>query len=664
MASSINISSKKNPGTASRIRYSEELNTVQLEAVEYLHGPLLVIAGAGSGKTRTITYRVARLVEAGVPPESILLLTFTRKASQEMLARAAELLDDRCARVAGGTFHSFANMVLRRYAGRFGYNAGFSILDRTDSESLMGIIRKEMGSSVRARSFPKKKTLANIFSRAVNKGQTIEDIVYEDYPHFESCLDDILAIAAAYRQRKVEHQFLDYDDLLTHLQMLIVEHPDIRDRLSETYRYIMVDEYQDTNHIQADIVYRLGASHGNVMVVGDDSQSIYAFRGANFENIFHFPEMFSDTKIIRLEENYRSSQPILTLTNDLIEQAQQKFSKTLFTRKTGGNLPRLVATGDENIQSRYIVERILELRERQVSLQQIAILFRAGFHSFDLEIELGRENIPFVKYGGFKFVESAHIKDVLAHLKVMVNPVDRVSWYRILLLIDKIGPKTAQDIYDAIQIEGSGYSGFLSIHPKSRNTAGVENLKALMSTLDSGMASLAQIGETLLGYYFPLLRDRYDDYPRRAKDLEQLLAIMERYGDMEEFLADMALEPLTAVMENSLSSRPPAHDHLVLSTVHSAKGLEWQAVFVIWALDGRFPSIHALRNEAELEEELRLMYVAATRARESLHFTYPIQGYDRGAEMFLTRPSRFLEYIPSDVLERLEVGIGGYYNGY
>ncbi|CAB5116927.1 ATP-dependent DNA helicase UvrD/PcrA, proteobacterial paralog [Olavius algarvensis associated proteobacterium Delta 3] len=664
MAPSSDIFSGKNFDRALRIPYSDELNPVQLEAVEYTEGPLLVIAGAGSGKTRTITYRVARLVEEQVPPESILLLTFTRKASQEMLARAADLLDDRCARVAGGTFHSFANMVLRRHARCVGYTAGFSILDRADSESLLGIIRKEMGPSVRTRSFPKKQTLANIISRSVNKGQAIEDVVYDDYPHFTSCLDDILAMATAYRRRKREHQFLDYDDLLIYLQMLLVQNPDIRDRLSAAYRYIMVDEYQDTNHIQADIVYRLGEIHRNVMVVGDDAQSIYAFRGANFENIFRFPEMFSDTKIIRLEENYRSIQPILTLTNCLIEQAQQKFSKTLFTRKTGGDLPVLVATGDENTQSRYIVEKIMELREQQVPLHQIAILFRAGFHSFDLEIELGRENIPFIKYGGFKFVESAHIKDVLAHLKVIANPADRVSWYRILLLIEKIGPKTAQVIYNAIQHEGTGHSGFLSISQKSRNPEGVENLKALFSTLDREPMSLFEIGEVLLAYYFPLLRGRYDDYPKRAKDLEQLLAIMERYRNIEEFLADMALEPPTASIENRLSSRAPSHDHLVLSTVHSAKGLEWQAVFVIWALDGRFPSIHALRNETELEEELRLMYVAATRARERLHFTYPIQGYDRGADMFLTHPSRFLEYIPSDVLERLEVGIDGYYDRY
>ena len=654
-----NFSGRK-PDRTYRISYHDELNPVQLEAVQYTEGPLLVIAGAGSGKTRTITYRVARLVEDQVPPEALLLLTFTRKASQEMLARAADLLDDRCARVAGGTFHSFANMVLRRYAQRIGYTSSFSILDRADSESLVGMIVKEMGLSTRTRSFPKRKSLANIFSRAVNKGQAIEDIVYDEYPHFATMLDDILAVAAAYRQRKAEHQFLDYDDLLTYLQKLLEQNPDICDRLSAAYRYIMVDEYQDTNHIQADIVYRMGENHRNVMVVGDDSQSIYAFRGANFENIFRFPEMFSDAKIVRLEENYRSIQPILTLSNCLIDQAQQKFSKTLFTRKEGRDLPLLIATGDENTQSCFIVEKIKELREQQVPLHQIAVLFRAGFHSFDLEIELNLESIPFIKYGGFKFMESAHIKDVLAHLKVIVNPVDRVSWYRILLLIDKIGPKTAQIIYGAIQDEGAGYSGISTIHPKTRNPGGVENLKALFTTLKNEPLSLPEIGETVLSYYFPLLKDRYDDYPRRAKDLEQLLAIMERYGSIDEFLADMALEPPTASMENSLHGSTTKHDHLVLSTVHSAKGLEWQVVFVIWALDGRFPSIHAFRNEAELEEELRLMYVAATRAKERLLFTYPVQGYDRGADMFLTHPSRFLEVIPSDVLERWEVEYDGY----
>jgi len=654
------IVSERSSGRAFRIPYAEALNTAQLEAVETKEGPLLVIAGAGSGKTRTITYRVARLVEEGVPPESILMLTFTRKASQEMLARAADLLDDRCARVAGGTFHSFANLVLRRYAQRIGYTPGFSILDRADSESLMGMIAKEMGLSSRKRLFPKKKSLANISSRAINKGQPIEDIVYDEYPHFAPVLEDILTVAAAYRQRKIEHQFLDYDDLLTYLQMLLIEHPDIRDRMSANYRYIMVDEYQDTNHIQADIVYRMGEIHRNVMVVGDDSQSIYAFRGANFENIFRFPDMFSETKIVRLEENYRSIQPILTLSNCLIEQAKQKFSKTLFTRKKGGDLPSLVATGDEHTQSRFIVEKVMALRDQQVPLNQIAILFRAGFHSFDLEIELGRENLPSIKYGGFKFVESAHIKDVLAHLKVIANPADRISWYRILLLIDKIGPKTAHMIFNAIQKEGSGTSGLSTIHPKTRNPDGVENLRTLIMTLVNETVTPAEMGDVLLRYYFPLLRDRYDDYPRRAKDLEQLLSIMERYANLEAFLADMALEPPTASMENSLYGNTSKNDHLVLSTVHSAKGLEWKVVFVIWVLDGRFPSIHALHSDSELEEELRLMYVAATRARESLLFTYPVQGYDRGADMFLTRPSRFLEAIPSDVLERWQVEYDGY----
>jgi len=638
--------------TEYHIRYEQALNLSQLEAVTHKEGPLLVIAGAGSGKTRTLTYRVARLVEEGVSPASILLLTFTRKASQEMLQRAARLLDNRCERVAGGTFHSFGNAVLRRYAAVLGLNSGFTILDRADSESMINILRKEMDIAVKNRSFPRKSTLAGIFSKAVNKTLPIDEILYDDYPHFLPNIEAIVALHKAYEKRKLEHQFLDFDDLLVYLLLLLKNHPDIRKRISSAYRYILVDEYQDTNKIQAEILYFLAASHQNIMVVGDDSQSIYAFRGAHFKNIMEFPDLFPGTRIIYLEENYRSVQPILDLTNEIIDNAKQKYAKKLFTRRSGGSAPFLLATEDENTQSRFVVGKILELLRQGVPLNQIAVLFRASFHSFDLEIELNRQGLDFIKVGGFKFAESAHIKDVLAHLRVLANPYDRVSWYRILLLIEKIGPKSARKIYEAIVAGNSGYTGLLTIKLKSAASKAMDRLKRLYSRLDTHAMSVFEMGEVVVDYYLPILRESYDDHPKRAKDIEHLATIMERYDDLGQFLADMAIEPPNTSMEGSLYSESTSENRLILSTVHSAKGLEWHTVFVIWTLDGRFPSIHSFHKEEELEEELRLMYVAATRARENLFFTYPGHAYDRGSGMILSQPSRFLDMIPDHILEK------------
>ena len=635
-----------------RIQYKAQLNASQYEAITSTEGPLLVIAGAGSGKTRTLTYRVARLVEEGVPPSSILLLTFTRKAAQQMLERATELLDSRCGKVAGGTFHSFGNSILRNYASHLGLDPGFAIMDRVDAEAAISILRKEIDAGRTHRSFPRKHTLANIFSRVVNKMTTIEDVVYDDYSHLSSDMEAIAHIFQAYQRHKREHLLFDFDDLLVYLQQLLKSHPDIRERISSSFRYIMVDEYQDTNKIQAEILYLLTGAHQNIMVVGDDSQSIYAFRGANFRNIMEFPNMFPGTRIITLEENYRSIQPILDLTNVIIDQAAEKYSKTLFTQKSGGSMPVLVSARDENSQSLFVVHKIQELIDQGVALNQIAVLFRAGFHSFDLEIELNREQMPFIKVGGFRFVESAHIKDVLAHLRVISNPHDRISWYRILQLVKKIGPTTAQKVFEAIKNEGSGYTGLLSVKSTTGALKGLNRLKDLFSEIDGCPMSVARMGEAIIKYYLPILKERHDDHPKREKDLEQLLAIMERYGSLENFLTDMALEPPNTSVGDTFATETASKDRLVLSTVHSAKGLEWHTVFIIWALDGRFPSAQSIYKEEDLEEELRLMYVAATRAREKLYFTYPGQIYDRSAGVILNRPSRFIDMIPADILEQ------------
>ncbi len=641
--------------TSHTIPYKKVLNQPQLKAVMFNEGPLLVIAGAGSGKTRTLTYRVARLVEDGIPPASILLLTFTRKASTEMLGRASRLLDRRCEKVAGGTFHSFANAMLRRYARAVGFDTNYSIMDRSDSLSLIGLVKKERNLNTKKGGFPRNQTLMNIFSRSVNKAMPVEDIVFDDFAHFHDSIDAITGIFNGYQEHKARHNFFDYDDLLIYLHRLLSDHEDIRNAISSTFNFIMVDEYQDTNLLQAEIMHLLSNADNNVMAVGDDSQSIYAFRGANFANIMEFPEIFPGTTIIGLEENYRSVQPILTLTNTIIEQAEEKYEKRLFTRKEGGRPPVLVDTGSENNQSLFVVDKIKEVVRTGVPLDNIAVLFRAGFHSFDLEIELSREMIPFIKVGGFKFMESAHIKDLLSHIRVITNPYDRLGWYRILMLLERVGPKTAHDIYEDIARQKAGYVGILQLENASPKVSGLKALTELYALIDSMQMSVAEMGAAILRYYHPILKRRYDDHPKRLKDLEQLLVIMERYHKLEEFLTDMALEPPNSSIEDGLSDNVDVDERLVLSTIHSAKGLEWHTVFIIWALDGRFPSLHALDSTEDLEEELRLMYVAATRARENLIITYPSQIFDKASGLYLGRPSRFVAEIPDMILERMSL---------
>jgi len=634
------------------IAYKDVLNQPQYEAVSFNDGPLLVIAGAGSGKTRTLTYRVARMVQDGIPPASILLLTFTRRASQEMLNRASDLLDNRCEGVSGGTFHSFANAVLRKYASFIGLDNAFTIIDRVDMEHLISILKKESGAGLKDRSFPKNRTLASIFSASVNKVLAVDDIIYEDHPHLSQHMNAMVTLHNDYQQYKSGHSLLDYDDLLIYLHRLLNSDANIRDRLASTYQYLMVDEYQDTNQVQAEILYLLTQQHQNIMVVGDDSQSIYAFRGAAVENILSFPNRYPDTTIIRLEENYRSIQPVLTLTNTIIDRASNKYTKTLFSSIEGDELPVLVRAGSENSQSRFVIDKIKDLSLQGVRLNEIAILFRAGFHSFDLEIELSREAFPFIKVGGFKFMDSAHIKDVLAFLKVVYNAEDTISWYRILLLLDRIGPKSAKNIFKAIQEQQNGVKGLQTAALNDRISKQVAGLAELLVTMDPGQMSVSSLGDAVLAYYLPVLKKKYDDHPKRARDLEQLLAIMERYQSLESFLTDMAIEPPTTAVDETFSMTIPEDQRLTLSTIHSAKGLEWHTVFIIWALDGRFPSARAINKEEELEEELRLMYVAATRAKENLFITYPGQLFDRISGSFLNRPSRFLDQIPLDVLAR------------
>ena len=633
------------------IDYQQELNPAQYEAAITHKGPLLVLAGAGSGKTRTLVYRVARMVEEGIDPASLLLLTFTRRASEEMLQRAGALLGGRCDNVTGGTFHSFANTVLRRYAALLGFANSFTILDRSDSEDVINLIRSRLGLDKKERRFPRKQTIVEIVSLAANRVCSIAEVLDDQFPHLFNELEELIRIDEYYRVYKHERSLLDYDDLLTKLRELLQSHSEVAERLSSAFRYIMVDEYQDTNRLQAEIIRLLARAHDNVMAVGDDAQSIYSFRGATVRNILEFPSLFPGTKIIKLEENYRSTQPILNLSNEIILQAKESYTKNLFTRREQGVRPVLVEAESEHYQSRFVAQKILELREQEVPLTDIAVLFRSSFHSFDLELELSRRSIPFVKRGGFKFIETTHIKDALAHLRIIANPQDAVSWHRVILLLEGVGAKSAEKILAYI-LEGPNQAQRLAEYP-TRGVVGGE-LKKLADLLQEvtvpGLKPAEQV-DRVVRYYLPILkRTHRDDLPKRQKDLEHFTVITERYRSLDRLLADMALEPPNDSVGDVLATEREDEGLLTLSTIHSAKGLEWHSVFIIWAVDGRFPSLYN-KDEEELEEERRLMYVAATRAKENLFITYPINIFDRATGMVFSKPSRFLDGISRRILE-------------
>ncbi len=635
-----------------KIKYAELLNPAQLAAVTHRDGPLLVIAGAGSGKTRTLIYRVARLIESGVPPGAILLMTFTRRAAQEMLERVERLVGEKSRSVAGGTFHSFANNILRRHGAQMGLKPNFTILDRGDMEDVINLLRARMGLASRERRFPKKGTIAEVISMARNKMRDLAEEIELDFAHLIEHQGEIVALAEKYEAYKRERALLDYDDLLYRLAELLRQYPQVRQRLSQSYRYIMIDEYQDTNRIQAELVQLLASEHRNVMAVGDDAQSIYSFRGANFKNIMDFPELFTGARVIKLEENYRSVQGILDVANEVISRAAEKYTKVLFTSRRGDFRPILVRAQDEHMQSRFVAQRILELREEGVELGEMAVLFRSSFHSFDLELELQRRDIPFIKRGGFKFIETAHIKDVLAHLRVIANPADAVSWLRALMLVRGVGHRTAERTVEALvtadaperELARLGQSG-----GRGGAASGYAQLAALLTEIRGESKRPAEQIAATLAYYLPLMREAYpDDFPKRERDLEHFQNITERYRSLETMLADMALEPPSDSLGGVLAEGPE-DEFLTLSTIHSAKGLEWRVVFVIWAADGRFPGPMSVDQES-IEEERRLMYVASTRARDELYLTYPIYMFDRMNGYMMGRASRFLDDLPAEIL--------------
>lgn len=644
---------KKRPviKTDYKVNYEEDLNEAQLEAVKSKDGPILVIAGAGSGKTKTLTYRVARLIEDGIKPENILLLTFTKKAAAEMLSRATIVLDNRCEKVAGGTFHSFANIILRKYSKLLGLKNNFTIMDRADCEDVINHIVGQLFPKKEKR-FPKKSTLLDIYSKSINKVTPTKQIIADEFPQFAHCEDKIIEVHKAYVVYKRENSVLDYDDLLLYIKLLLENNDGLRKRLSNEYKYIMVDEYQDTNTLQADVIRLLASEHNNIMAVGDDAQSIYSFRGANYRNILDFPRLFENTKIIKLEQNYRSTQNILKLTNEIISKAKEKYTKNLFSNIVSPQVPALICAKDTQMEADFICQRILELLDEDISLSDICVLTRNARMSYNLEIELSKRAIPFQKFGGPKFMETAHIKDVVAHLRVILNPDDVISLTRILLLLKGVGASTVNNIMPIIK---GDLKPDIKLLPSNKS----QSLTPLFNTLGqlrdySTTKKPEEIVSAVINYYRPILKDKYDDFSKREKDLDHFEYLSTQYSNLEDFISDLALEPPDASVEG-MYKKNSDDEALTISTIHSAKGLEWDSVFIIGAVDGRFPSAYSFNSEEEMDEELRLMYVATTRAKNNLYITYPVDMYDYSMNMVLSKPSRFLDGIPDDILERWDI---------
>jgi ATP-dependent DNA helicase UvrD/PcrA len=644
---------KRDPGSSIvqyRIDYAGELNAQQYAAATAPGGAHLVVAGAGTGKTRTLVYRLAYLVESGVAPERIVLLTFTRRASREMMSRATSLVDGRCQRVHGGTFHAFCLGVLRRYATRIGFPNNFTILDSSDSADVIDVIRGKLELNKKDR-FPRKRAIQSMFSSVVNRCRPLEQILEEQYPQFVPHAHHLEMLLRSFGGYKRTHGLMDYDDLLSRTLELFEEDPGVLQGVSSGCEHVLVDEYQDTNQLQARLVRAFSSVHGNVMAVGDDAQSIYRFRGADFRNILAFPEEFPGTRVQKLEHNYRSTQHILNLANHVIEQARYKYDKRLFTERGDGDLPALVTAPDDRYESRFVCQMILDLREQGIPLREIAVLFRSGFNSYDLEVELNRRNIPFVKFGGLKLSEAAHVKDVLAHLRIVENPKDPVSWNRVLQLLEGIGPKTAGQIISWLLEPGQEPLAIRDRPWSPRYADSLAALFGLLRGLSKGGMPLGQQVEAVLEYYAPVLkRVYYEDYPKREVDLDHLLAVVESFTDRATLLSSLALDPIEL---SALDVEPQHEDEapLVLSTIHSAKGLEFKAVFVIHALEGVLPSSYSVGSEEEVDEELRLFYVAVTRAADHLFVSYPSVQYRRYQGQFLTSPSRFVSEVPERLLE-------------
>jgi DNA helicase-2/ATP-dependent DNA helicase PcrA len=661
--------------TSIHIDYVDELNEQQLAAVSAPPGPILVIAGAGSGKTRTLTYRVAYLLENGIDPRNILLLTFTNKAAREMLGRVANLLPVDAGGLWGGTFHSVGNRILRRHGIALGYSSGFTIMDREDQKDLIDTVVANAGIDPKEIRFPKGDVLAEIFSFVVNTEKPLEELLAEKFPYFLPLLDKIQDVHARYEKKKKSTNSMDFDDLLQKTLSMFQQHERIAEIYRRQFQFILVDEYQDTNKIQADLVDLLARDHRNVMVVGDDAQSIYSWRGANFQNILEFPKRYPDAQVFKIEMNYRSVPEILDVANAAIAANVQQFRKHLSaTRESKTLKPALVALNDGAEQAQFVAQRILELRDENVDLNDIAVLYRAHYHAVELQLELSRRGIPYQITSGIRFFEQAHIKDVTSFVRFVANPRDEVAFNRMVKLLPGIGNRTAENLWQAwengLPVARIGDAGKEKTSAPGYNFG--ERLQAmnvpakskkmwtqLAHTVDEiapgGQPNppsemIASIVEAIYDDYAKV---NFTNYELRREDLDQLAVFARQFKDVHEFLSQLAL--ISNVDAEAAPGQVSDKEAVNLSTVHQAKGLEFHSVFVIWLTDGMFPSSRSLNTRDALEEERRLFYVAITRARDELYLTYPQMRLAGGYGDVFQRPSRFLQEIPNELVEDWQV---------
>ncbi|MCG6964440.1 MAG: ATP-dependent helicase [Acidobacteria bacterium] len=634
------------------VDYPSELNPQQLEVVQHPGGPMLVLAGAGTGKTRTLVYRVCRLIEDGVPPGTILLLTFTNKAAREMLDRVEQLVERGAGRVMGGTFHSAGNRILRRYAELLGYSPRFSILDREDATDLMGAALADVSPDLPRRRLPRPKLLVDVYSYVINTGHSLDDVLLARAPQYLDQSELIAAVFKRYLERKRDADLMDFDDLLLNWLLLLKRFPEARAELAERFRHVLVDEYQDTNRLQADIVDAMLGADRNLMVVGDDAQSIYAFRGADYANILSFQERHRDCAVFRLEINYRSTPPILALANASISHNEHQFQKELRPTRRGEELPSRVSVPTPEAQATFVADEVLALREEGEELEQMAVLYRNHAHSLELQVELTRRNIPYRVRSGVRFFEQRHVKDVLAHLRFVANPRDEVSFTRLIKLRRGFGARLAARLWSRVA-GGNPLRALLDLAngnfdaPRAAQRS-LGEVRALVEDLASPRRT-GQPGEAIRAvveaFYRDWARENLDNAGSRLDDLEQLALFADGYADTEAFLAEITL--LNELSGEDLAAGPP-DESLTLSTIHQAKGLEWRAVFLIWLAEGRFPTVRA----EDMEEERRLFYVAVTRAKEDLYLVHPEIARDRYRVDVLLDPSAFLLELPPELSEQ------------
>jgi DNA helicase-2/ATP-dependent DNA helicase PcrA len=676
--------------TSIHVDYAAELNQQQLAAVTAPPGPLLVIAGAGSGKTRTLTYRVAYLLENGIDPRNILLLTFTNKAAREMLSRVTNLLPVDASGLWGGTFHSIGNRILRRHGSALGYSSGFTIMDREDQKDLIDAVVAGAGIDPKEIRFPKGDVLAEIFSFVVNTENPLEELLAERFPYFTPLLEKIQDVREGYEKKKKATNSMDFDDLLQKTLSLFQQHERIAEIYRRQFQFILVDEYQDTNKIQADLVDLLARDHHNVMVVGDDAQSIYSWRGANFQNILEFPKRYPDAQVFKIEMNYRSVPEILKVANAAIAANVHQFRKHLSaTRESKALKPALVALNDSGEQAQFVAQRILELRDEGVDLNDIAVLYRAHYHAVELQLELSRRGIPYQITSGIRFFEQAHIKDVTSFIRFVANPRDEVAFKRMVKLLPGIGNRTAENLWQrwaADVVPASVLSEVASAKADDRGpetqpgVAAVgapghsfgDRLRALIvpakskkpweqlaHTLDeiapAGQPNMPSemITSVVEAIYDDYAKANFTNYELRREDLNQLAIFARQFKDVHEFLSQLAL--ISNVDAEAAATQANDKESVNLSSVHQAKGLEFHTVFVIWLTDGMFPSNRSLDTRDSLEEERRLFYVAVTRARDELYLAYPQMRLSGGYGDVFQRPSRFLQEIPNELVEDWQV---------